>query len=135
MSKQIKVVRLEPMSKFDSTDCVCQVVIGVTMTEGEHSAYVDGVYHYKMDSMPTVAEFNAGASALVSQFYADQGWDKQLSDQLEAAKKRDVPVADFEAPEVTVDTSVEAAVGSPANPAPAEEESSEETSEEESSGE
>jgi len=132
MSKEIKVVRLEPMSKFDNTDCVCQVVIGVTMSEGEHSAYVDGVYSYPMDSMPTVAEFNAGANALVSQFYADQGWDKQLSDQLEAAKKRDVPVADFKAPEVTVDTSVEPAVGSPANPAPAEEETSEE---EESSSE
>tara|TARA_R100000742_G_C4279632_1_gene104846 strand:- start:12777 stop:13184 length:408 start_codon:yes stop_codon:yes gene_type:complete len=135
MSKEIKVVRLEPMSKFDNTDCVCQVVIGVTMSEGEHSAYVDGVYSYPMDSMPTVAEFNAGANALVSQFYADQGWDKQLSDQLEAAKKRDVPVADFEAPEVTVDTSVEPAVGSPANPAPVEEESSEEEESEEESGE
>jgi len=104
------------------------------MSEGEHSAYVDGVYHYPMDSMPTVAEFNAGANALVSQFYADQGWDNQLSDQLEAAKKRDVPVANFEAPEVTVDTSVEPAVGSLANPAPVEDESSEESSEE-SSGE
>ena len=128
MSKEIKVVRLEPMSKFDNTDCVCQVVIGVTMTEGKHSAYVDGVYSYPMASMPTVAEFKAGANALVSQFYADQGWDKQLSDQLEAAKQRDVPVADFEAPEVTVDTSVEPAVGSPANPATVEEESSEEES-------
>ena len=132
MSKEIKVVRLEPMSKFDNTDCVCQVVIGVTMSEGEHSAYVDGVYSYPMASMPTVAEFKAGANALVSQFYADQGWDKQLSDQLEAAKKRDVPVADFEAPAVTADTSVEPAVGSPANPASIEEESSEE---EESSSE
>ena len=118
------------MSKFDNTDCVCQVVIGVTMTEGEHSAYVDGVYSYPMASMPTVAEFKAGANALVSQFYADQGWNKQLSDQLEAAKKRDVAVADFEAPEVTVDTSVEPAVGSPANPAPVEEEASEEESSE-----
>ena len=135
MSKEIKVVRLEPMSKFDNTDCVCQVVIGVTMSEGEHSAYVDGVYSYPMASMPTVAEFKTGANALVSQFYADQGWDKQLSDQLEAAKKRDVAVADFESPEVTVDTSVEAAVGSPANPAPVEEEASEEETSEEESGE
>lgn len=135
MSKEIKVVRLEPMSKFDNTDCVCQVVIAVTMTEGEHSAYVDGVYHYPMDSMPTVAEFKAGANALVSQFYADQGWGDQLSTQLEEAKQRDVPVADFEAPEVTVDTSVEPAVGSPANPAPVEEEASEEeTSEEATDG-
>lgn len=128
MSKEIKVVRLEPMSKFDNTDCVCQVVIGVTMKEGEFSAYTDGVYHYPMDSMPTVAEFKAGASALVSQFYADQGWGEQLSAQLEEAKKRDVPVADFEAPEVTVDTSVEPAVGSPANPAVEEESSEEESS-------
>ena len=98
------------------------------MSECEHSAYVDGVYSYPMDSMPTVAEFNAGANALVSQFYAAQGWGDQLSAQLEEAKKRDVPVADFEAPEVTVDTSVEPAVGSPANPAPAEEASEEEES-------
>ena len=122
MSKEIKVVRLEPMSKFDNQDCVCQCVIGVVMTEGEHSAYIDGVKHFSMP-MPTVAEFQAGAGDIVNQFIANQGWVANLENQIESSKKRDVATQGFEAPEITVDTSVEPESGSPA--APAEEESTE----------
>tara|TARA_R100000152_G_C6761515_1_gene185654 strand:- start:1139 stop:1513 length:375 start_codon:yes stop_codon:yes gene_type:complete len=124
---------------------VCKVVIGLTAVDetGTHSAYVDGVYQYPSDSKPTIEAFKSGASALVSQFAADQGFITQLDSQIEASKLRDVPVADFEAPEITIDTTVQPAEGSPANPAteeetPAEEsseEEAEESSEEESGGE
>jgi hypothetical protein len=73
----------------------------------------------------------------VSQFAANQGFIAQLDSQIEASKKRDVPPEDFEAPEITIDTSVAAEEGSPANPA-AEEAPAEESSnggEEESSEE
>ena len=48
--------------------------------------------------------------------------------KVEASKKRDVPPEDFEAPEITIDTSVAAEEGSPANPAVEEEATAEESS-------
>ena len=130
MANTYKCVRLEPLSKHDNKDCVCEVVIGLVGEDGEgNSAYIDGVYHYPMDSMPTVAEFQAGANALVSQFAANQGWIKNLDAQIESAKKRNVSTQGFEAPEITVDATVEPEAGSPAAPAeeaPAEEEAEEE---------
>jgi hypothetical protein len=107
MANTYKCVRLEPQSKYDNTDCVCSVVIGLTAEDGEgNSAYIDGVYHYPMDSMPTVAKFKEDANALVSQFAADNGWITNLDAQIESSKKRDVSVAAFEAPEITVDPTV-----------------------------
>lgn len=111
MANTYKCVRLEPQCKYDNTDCVCSVVIGLTADDGEgNSAYIDGTYSYPMDAMPTVAEFKAGANALVSQYAADNGWVASLDSQVAAAKKRNVAPDDFEAPEITVDTTVEAAV-------------------------
>jgi hypothetical protein len=109
---------------------VCKVVIGLTAVDetGNHSAYVDGVYQYPEDGKPTIEAFKSGASALVSQFAADQGFITQLDSQIEASKLRDVPVADFEAPEITIDTTVQPAEGSPANPAVEEEATAEESS-------
>ena len=124
------------MCSCDDNSKVCSVVIGLTATDEteKHSAYVDGVHHYDEDNKPTLDELKSGASALVSQFAANQGFIAQLDSQIEASKKRDVPPEDFEAPEITVDTSVAAEEGSPANPA-AEESSEEEESEEEESSE
>ena len=123
------------MCSCDDNSKVCSVVIGLTATDEteKHSAYVDGVHHYDEDNKPTLDEVKSGASALVSQFAANQGFIAQLDSQVEASKKRDVPPENFEAPEITVDTSVAAEEGSPANPAA--EESSEEESEEEESSE
>ena len=119
MANTYKCVRLEPQCKYDNTDCVCAVVIGLTADDGEgNSAYIDGVYNYPMDSMPTVAEFKEGASALVSQYAADNNWIANLNQQIEGLKLRNVAPPDFVAPEITVDTSVESAEGSPANPTP-----------------
>ena len=109
MSNTYKCVRLEPMCDCDELDTVCSVVIGLTATseDEKHSAYIDGIYKYDEENKPTIEEFKAGASTLVSQFAADNGWIASLDAQIEAAKKQDVPVADFEAPEITVDTTVE----------------------------
>tara|TARA_R100000808_G_scaffold12937_1_gene31862 strand:+ start:1315 stop:1614 length:300 start_codon:yes stop_codon:yes gene_type:complete len=93
------------------------VVIGLTAEDGKgNSAYIDGTYHYPEGKCPAVSTFKSNANKLVSQFVADQGWVASLDSQIEAMKQRPVAPADFEAPEVTVDTSVKAAEGSPANP-------------------
>ena len=145
MANTYKCVRFEPMCSCEDNSKVCSVVIGLTGTDetGKHSGYKDGVHHYDEDNRPTLDEVKSGASALVSQFAANQGFIAQLDSQIEASKLRDVPPEDFEAPEITIDTSVAAEEGSPANPAteeeaPAEEsseEEAEESSEEESGGE
>ena len=111
MANTYKCVRLEPQCKYDNTDCVCSVVIGLTADDGSGAtAYIDGVYNYPIDAMPTVAEFKAEANALVSQFAADSGWVASLDAQVESAKKQNVSPENFEAPEITVDTTVEATV-------------------------
>ena len=119
MANTYKCVRLEPSCDCDDATTVCKVVIGLTAVDetGTHDAYVDGVYKYPSDSKPTIEAFKSGASALVSQFAADQGWITHLDSEIEASKLRDVPIADFEAPEITIDTTVQPAEGSPANPA------------------
>ena len=119
MANTYKCVRLEPQCNYDNNDCVCAVVIGLTAEDGEgNSAYIDGVYSYPVDDMPTVAEFKEGANALVSQFAADNGWIASLDSQIESRKVQPRQAEDFEAPEITVDTSVEPAEGSQANPTP-----------------
>jgi len=137
MANTYKCVRFEPMCSCDDNEKVCSIVIGLTGTDetGKHSAYTDGVHHYDEDNKPTLDEVKSGASALVSQFAANHGFIAQLDSQIEESKKRDVPPEDFEAPEITIDTSVAAEEGSPANPAVEEssEESSEEAEEEEES--
>ena len=109
MSNTYRCCRLEPMCDCDELDTVCSVVIGLTATteDKKYSAYIDGVYKYDEENKPTIEEFKAGASALVSQFAADNGWISSLDEQIEATKKQDVPVPDFEAPEITIDTTVE----------------------------
>ena len=129
MANTYKCVRFEPMCSCDDNEKVCSIVIGLTGTDetGKHSAYADGVHHYDEDNKPTLDEVKSGASALVSQFAANHGFIAQLDSQIEDSKKRDVPPENFEAPEITIDTSVAAEEGSPANPAveetPAEESS------------
>jgi hypothetical protein len=133
MANTYKCVRLEPMCDCDELDTVCSVVIGLTATteDEKHSAYIDGIYQYDEENKPTIEEFKAGASALVSQFAADNGWIASLDAQIEATKKQDVPVPDFEAPEITVDTTVEPAPEPEPPVVEAEEEEEEETNDEE----
>ena len=116
MANTYKCVRLEPLINSPSHPThagkVCSVVIGLTGDDGSNTSpgYVDGVYTYPEDSCPTVEEFGPLANALVSQFAADNDFISNLDGQIEAAKTRPVPAADFETPEITVDTTVEATV-------------------------
>ena len=123
MANTYKCCRLEPLHLTDDEDCVCQVVIGLNATDPDgNSAYIDGIYQYPMDSMPTVAEFKEQANTLVSQFAADNNWIASLDSQIEAQKAQPKRVEDFESPEITVDTTVEPTP----EPEPVEEDTTEE---------
>ena len=140
MANTYKCVRLEPQchhAAHAEAGKVCSVVIGLTAEDGQgNSAYIDGTYHYPEGKCVAVSTFKSNANKIVSQFAADQGWVASLDSQIEAMKIRNISPKDFEAPEITVDTTVKAVEGSPANPkkeeeaeAPAEEEAKEESSE------
>ena len=58
------------------------------------------------------------ASTVVSQFAADMDWIANLDRQVAADKDRVVAAPNYEAPAITIDTTVEPAVGSPAAPEP-----------------
>ncbi len=137
MANTYKIIRYEPMCSCQDTDRVCSIIIGMTGvddTNDRHNGYTDGVLNLE-DNKPLLTDVATAvkASELVSQFVADQGFKANIDQQIESSKLRDVPPENFEVPEITLDLSVEPAVGSPANPA-VEEKSSEESSEE-SSGE
>ena len=123
------------MCSCDDTSRVCSIIIGMTGVDesnDRHNGYDDGVLNLE-DNKPLLTDVATPekASELVSQFVADQGFKARIDAEIEASKLRDVPPENFEVPEITLDLSVEPAVGSPANPAPVEEESSNEESAEE----
>ena len=108
MSNTYRCVRLEPLHKSDDPNCVCEVVIGLQATDPDgNTSYIDGIYKYPMDSMPMLNEFKEQANTLVSQFAADNNWIASLDSQIEAQKAQPKRVEEFEAPEITIDTTVE----------------------------
>jgi len=129
MGNKYKVARLEPMCQpphHDESGCVCQVVIGLQAVDEDVLAadenarwpgYVDGVWSPDGEC-PTVEAWNAMASTVVSQFAADRDWIANLDRQVAADKDRVVAAPNYEAPAITIDTTVEPAVGSPAAPEP-----------------
>ena len=132
MANTYKIIRFEPMCSCDDTSRVCSIIIGMTGVDesnNRHNGYADGVLNLE-DNKPLLTDVATPekASELVSQFVADQGFKANIDVQIEESKLRDVPPENFEAPEITLDLSVEPAVGSPANPA-------EKSNEEESGGE
>lgn len=138
MANIYSICRYEPMCSCDDTSRVCSIVIamtGVDESNERHNGYADGVLNLE-DNKPLLTDVAnpEKASELVSQFVADQGFKASIDAEIEASKLRDVPPENFEVPEITLDLSVEPAVGSPANPAvePPAEESSEEEAEESS---
>ena len=135
MANTYKICRYEPMCSCDDTSRVCSIIIGmhgVDETNTRHNGYDDGVLNLEGNKpLLTDVATPEKASELVSQFVADQGFKARIDAEIEASKLRDVPPENFEVPEITLDLSVEPAVGSPANPAPVEEESSNEESAEE----
>ena len=139
MANTYNICRYEPMCSCNETDRGCSIIIGMTgvdETNDRHNGYADGVLNLE-NNKPLLTDVATPekASELVSQFVADQGFKANIDAQIEASKLRDVPPENFEVPEITLDLSVEPAEGSPANPAPVEEESSSEESAEESTEE
>jgi len=112
MANTYKCVRLEPQchhAGHAEGGKVCSVVIGLTAEDGQgNSSYIDGTYQYPDGKCVAVSTFKTNANKIVSQFAADNGWVSSLDSQIEAQKVRPVAPADFEAPEITVDTTVEA---------------------------
>ena len=101
---------------------ICEVVIGLQARD-ENAAddarwpgYVDGVWRPEHGKCPAVSTWKGKAAEVVSQMAADNGWIAQLDAQVASDAERAVPAPDWEAPEVVVDTTVEPAEGSPANP-------------------
>ena len=104
-----KLVRFEPRCLADNTSCVCELVIGLTGEDGEgNSAYIDGIWQPEEGTMLMLNDLTAEkASEIVNQFAADNNWWSSLDSQIEAQKAQPVNAENFEAPEVTLDTTVE----------------------------
>tara|TARA_B100000686_G_scaffold44472_1_gene47052 strand:- start:1450 stop:1872 length:423 start_codon:yes stop_codon:yes gene_type:complete len=132
-----KLVRFEPRCLSDNTSCVCELVIGLTGEDGEgNSAYIDGIWKPEEGTMLMLDGLTAEKSSeIVNQFAADNNWWSSLDAQIEAQKVQPVNAENFEAPEVTLDTTVEPTpqpepvVPTP-EPEPVEEEEEEEETEE-----
>ena len=115
---EIKLVRCEPRicpPSCEEAGQVAELVIGCTLEseDGLHSSYIDGIKQF--DPCITVEELNANLSDICSQYIANQGWEKQLTSQLEAQAKQNVNISDWQAPEVVL-VDKEPEEGSPANP-------------------
>ena len=108
-----RLCRFEPRCLSDNPECCCQLVIGLTATdsEGNYSAYIDGIWKPEEGTMLMLDDLTAEKSSeIVNQFAADQNWWASLDSQIEAQKAQPVNAENFEAPEVTLDTTVEATV-------------------------
>ena len=104
-----RLVRFEPRCLADNKSCVCELVIGLTAEDGEgNSAYIDGIWKPEEGTMLMLNDLTAEKSSeIVNQFAADQNWWSSLDAQLEAQKAQPVNAENFEAPTVTLDTTVE----------------------------
>ena len=104
-----RLVRFEPRCLSDNKMCVCELVIGLTGEDGEgNSAYIDGIWKPEEGTMLMLNDLTAEKSSkIVNQFAADQNWWSSLDSQIKAQKAQPVNAENFEAPEVTLDTTVE----------------------------
>jgi hypothetical protein len=127
MGNKYKICRLEPLvhpEGHEHANQICEVVIGVQARDenadedARWPGYVDGVWRPEAGTCPTVEEFKSEAAAICNQFASDHGWWDNLDSQVDFDKERSVPAQDWVAPEVAIDTTVEPAEGSPANPTP-----------------
>ena len=127
MGNVYKLSRHEPLvhpEGHEHANQICEVVIGF-QSRSEDAAedarwpgYVDGVWRPEPGTCPTVEEYKSQAAAICNQFAADNGWWANLDQQILADAERAVPAPDWEAPDVGIDTTVEPAEGSQANPTP-----------------
>ena len=107
-----RLVRFEPRCLADNKMCVCELVIGLTGEDGEgNSAYIDGIWKPEEGTMLMLNDLTSEKSSeIVNQFAADNNWWSSLDSQIEAQKAQPVNAENFEAPEVTLDTTVEPTV-------------------------
>ena len=107
-----RLVRFEPRCLADNKSCVCELVIGLTAEDGEgNSAYIDGIWKPEEGTMLMLNDLTAEKSSeIVNQIAADNNWWSSLDSQIEAQKAQPVNAKNFEAPEVTLDTTVEPTV-------------------------
>lgn len=104
-----RLVRFEPRCLADNKSCVCELVIGLTGEDGEgNSAYIDGIWKPEEGTVLMLNDLTAEKSSeIVNQFAADSNWWTSLDSQIEAQKAQPVNAENFEAPEVTLDTTIE----------------------------
>ena len=104
-----RLVRFEPRCLADNKMCVCELVIGLTAEDSEsYSAYIDGIWKPAEGEMLMLDDLTAEKSSeIVNQFAADNNWWASLDSQIEAQKELPVNAENFEAPEVTLNTTVE----------------------------
>ena len=104
-----RLVRFEPRCLADNKSCCCELVIGLTGEDGEgNSAYIDGIWKPAEGTLLMLNDLTAEKSSeIVNQFAADQNWWSSLDSQIEAQKAQPVNAENFEAPTVTLDTTVE----------------------------
>lgn len=110
MSDTFKMVRFEPRMLSSNPDCVCEIILGVTLTseDSEHSAYIDGVWKPEEGTMLMLSDLTPEKSSeIISQFGSDCGWWESLRNQIEASKLQPVNPESFTVPEITLDTSLE----------------------------
>jgi len=127
MGNIYRVCRNEPLvhpEGHEHANQICEVVIGIEARDenaddnARWPGYVDGVWRPESGTCPTVEEYKSQSAAICNQFASDNGWWDNLNSQVEFDKERSVPASDWVAPEVVIDTTVEPAEGSPANPTP-----------------
>lgn len=104
-----RLVRFEPRCLADNKSCVCELVIGLTGEDGEgNSAYIDGIWKPEEGTMLMLNDLTAEKSSeIVNQFAADQNWWTSLDAQLVSQAQQPVNAENFQAPVVTLDTTVE----------------------------
>ena len=106
MPNAIQVVRCEPKCcapAHPHSGKVAELVVGITMTSGDYSAYIDGVTGF--DPCVTIDELNADLNTTVSQVIVNNGWSGQLEKQQVAIAQRTVPAENYVAPAITLDLS------------------------------
>jgi len=106
-----RLVRLEPRCLSDNPQCCCELVIGLTATSDDNegnSAYIDGIWKPEEGTMLMLNDLTAEkTSEIVNQFAADQNWWSSLDAQLVSQAQQPIDAQNFEAPTVTLDTTVE----------------------------
>ena len=102
-----KTVRFEPRMLSSDPNCVCEIVLGCTLTseDGEHSSYIDGIWKPAEGEMLMLSDLTSEkASQIISQFGSDCGWWDSLRNQIAAQKLQPVNPENYEAPEITLNT-------------------------------